>query len=277
MRSLFLLPGALLPLALATPDFSDWRKPGTNDYRAPCPALNSLANHGILPRDGRNLSVPMLVSAMSEVFNLSTEVGTLVSIRAIDTSSTPGTGTFSLKDLQKHNMIEHDASLSRADDALSGDSHSFNQQVFDSWFRFFDGMDALTLPALAMARYSRVVTERYRNPAFVYGAIQQFSGYAESILILNGMVDEKGVCRKDYTRILFEEERLPYNEGWRPPKKSLNAFVFSLNMLQMALATPEKTYDAAAAELANLHLGTGSHAGAFDSAFHHQVPIHQGF
>lgn len=35
-------------------DYDDWRAPGPGDLRSPCPALNALANHGLLPRDGRN-------------------------------------------------------------------------------------------------------------------------------------------------------------------------------------------------------------------------------
>jgi hypothetical protein len=29
--------------------------------RSPCPGLNSLANHGFLPRSGKNISIPVLV------------------------------------------------------------------------------------------------------------------------------------------------------------------------------------------------------------------------
>jgi hypothetical protein len=31
--------------------------------RSPCPGLNSMANHGFLPRNGRNISIPVLVKA----------------------------------------------------------------------------------------------------------------------------------------------------------------------------------------------------------------------
>ncbi|KAF7362906.1 Cloroperoxidase [Mycena venus] len=35
----------------------------STDLRAPCPGLNTLANHGYLPRDGRNITVPMIVQS----------------------------------------------------------------------------------------------------------------------------------------------------------------------------------------------------------------------
>jgi hypothetical protein len=44
----------LAGLAAAQFNYDDWRAPVPGDLRSPCPALNALANHGFLPRDGRN-------------------------------------------------------------------------------------------------------------------------------------------------------------------------------------------------------------------------------
>lgn len=68
------LPTPLLTLALLLPsvsptptiDFSKWHAALPGDLRSPCPALNALANHYIIPHDGRNLTVPMLVDAFSK-------------------------------------------------------------------------------------------------------------------------------------------------------------------------------------------------------------------
>lgn len=45
---------ALAAVATAQFNYDDWRAPVAGELRSPCPALNALANHGILPRDGRN-------------------------------------------------------------------------------------------------------------------------------------------------------------------------------------------------------------------------------
>jgi hypothetical protein len=37
--------------------------------RSPCPALNSLANHGFLPRNGKDISVPHLIKACDGVLS----------------------------------------------------------------------------------------------------------------------------------------------------------------------------------------------------------------
>jgi hypothetical protein len=44
----------LAGLAAAQFNYNDWHAPVRGDLRSPCPGLNSLANHGFLPRDGRN-------------------------------------------------------------------------------------------------------------------------------------------------------------------------------------------------------------------------------
>ncbi|KAG6334337.1 hypothetical protein ID866_4749 [Astraeus odoratus] len=91
------------------------------DVRSPCPALNALANHGYLPRDGKNLTVPDLVRALKEGYKLSTPLALLLSFGAVLIL-----GQFrkiSLADLARHGLIEHDASLFH-DNAALGDEYA---------------------------------------------------------------------------------------------------------------------------------------------------------
>jgi hypothetical protein len=56
-------------LSLALPFFDDvgvFMPPSDSDIRGPCPGLNSLANHGFLPRDGKNIHVTDIVAAMDQ-------------------------------------------------------------------------------------------------------------------------------------------------------------------------------------------------------------------
>jgi hypothetical protein len=57
-------------LSLALPFFEDdvgvFMPPLDSDIRGPCPGLNSLANHGFLPRDGKNIHVTDIVAAMDK-------------------------------------------------------------------------------------------------------------------------------------------------------------------------------------------------------------------
>ncbi|KIK68713.1 hypothetical protein GYMLUDRAFT_36202 [Collybiopsis luxurians FD-317 M1] len=45
-------------------DSHRWVAPGEDDLRSPCPGMNILANHGFLPRDGRNVTIPMTLKAI---------------------------------------------------------------------------------------------------------------------------------------------------------------------------------------------------------------------
>jgi hypothetical protein len=48
--------------AAAFADESEYKyePPGPNDSRSPCPALNALANHGYISRDGKNIPPDIL-------------------------------------------------------------------------------------------------------------------------------------------------------------------------------------------------------------------------
>ncbi|KAG2064601.1 Cloroperoxidase [Suillus decipiens] len=84
------------------------------DVRSPCPALNALANHGYLPRDGKNIGPLDLVRALKNGYNLSTVLACILSF-----GSMLLLGQYrclSLSDLARHNMIEHNASLVHKDD-----------------------------------------------------------------------------------------------------------------------------------------------------------------
>lgn len=61
-----ILLAAALPvfLAHAQGSFTTWSPPGPGDVRSPCPAMNSLANHGFLPHDGKGITVPDVITAL---------------------------------------------------------------------------------------------------------------------------------------------------------------------------------------------------------------------
>ncbi|KAK6346921.1 hypothetical protein TWF696_007021 [Orbilia brochopaga] len=48
----------------------DWKHPEITDLRSPCPVVNSLANHGYLPRDGRNVTTDDFLKCFQEILGL---------------------------------------------------------------------------------------------------------------------------------------------------------------------------------------------------------------
>ncbi|KAI9513345.1 Cloroperoxidase [Russula earlei] len=90
----------------------DYIPPSVGDSRSPCPALNALANHSYLPHNGKDISVFQLIRVLREHYHISLPLAVFLSLG----------GTFfcgryfkiDLQDLARHNLIEHDASLTRA-------------------------------------------------------------------------------------------------------------------------------------------------------------------
>jgi len=92
----------------------NWSPPQPGDSRSPCPALNTLANHGYIARDGKNLSIFGLIAGLKAGYNLSTGLATFLVLG----------GFFLLRrwsfyidlyDIGLHGRIEHDASLVHVD------------------------------------------------------------------------------------------------------------------------------------------------------------------
>ncbi|KAH7136182.1 Peroxidase, family 2-domain-containing protein [Dendryphion nanum] len=234
---------ALAGLTNAAIDFTNWAPPGPGDIRGPCPAMNSMANHHIIPHNGKNLTVALLAEALAGTFNLSPEMGTIVSTIGLATAPDPSVGHFQLNHLNKHNAFEHDASLSRVDFYYSGEEGiaKFDNATFKRWFSHFDGLKYIDLEIAAKARYAMVQYSRKNTPGFTYEEQHRITSYAETIKFMKTMVDGTGKTRRDFVKILFEQERLPFREGWRPPTEQVTGFLMADFVLREALATPEKT------------------------------------
>ncbi|KAH8756405.1 hypothetical protein F5882DRAFT_444622 [Hyaloscypha sp. PMI_1271] len=118
---------------------------------------------------------------------------------------------FDLNHVNKHGLIEHDVSLSR-NDFLLGDNHTFNKEIFAKVMESYDGQETTSF----------------------YGIKEFVLSYGESALFLGLLGDPKeGKIPVEYLRVLFEEERVPFKEGWRRSEKpitqgDMNHMIFKL-------------------------------------------------
>jgi hypothetical protein len=201
-----LLLCALITLVIADVDFTVWHPRNTNHVRSPCPALNSLANHDILPRDGRNYTIPMLVKALGEGLNVSSEIATTLARFGMSVSSDPASGAFNLDDLNKHNALEHDASLSRKDFDLGGASQAFDSDVFQETLGYFNGATNVSIKDVAAARWGRIQKSKADNSNFLYGERQIFPTYLESSSYYQLFEDPKtNLASVEWITIFFSE------------------------------------------------------------------------
>lgn len=168
--TLSLLLTALLQTAAAV-DFTNWSPPSGGDVRSPCPGLNSLANHGILPHSGKGITIPILTKALKDGLNTGADFSIAIGgAGLLSVPNDPLAQSFDLSDLSRHNFpIEHDASLSRADYYLdNGDNYSFNETIFDEVLSFYQGMAHTAISVATKAKYARVSEERARDSHFTY-------------------------------------------------------------------------------------------------------------
>ncbi|KAL2069186.1 hypothetical protein VTL71DRAFT_15524 [Oculimacula yallundae] len=191
----------------------DWIPGGSNDLRGPCPMMNTLANHGFIPRDGKNLTRDNIVHGLSTGLNFDPVVANIMWEQAIFINPEPNASFFTLDQLNVHNVLEHDASLSRSD-ALFGNNHVFNQSVFDTTKTFWTS-ETLNANQLAMSKVFRQVVSKSTNPEYRFTAsVEPFSlgEVAAPILVFGDIAS--GTCNRAMVVSFFENERLPVDLGF---------------------------------------------------------------
>ncbi|KAK1233476.1 hypothetical protein PQX77_003372 [Marasmius sp. AFHP31] len=204
-------------------DFNDypWQAPGPNDLRSPCPGLNTLANHGLLPRDGRNITVANIVDAGLKGYNIRSDI--LIRASKVGFMSSWEPDVMSLKDIQLHGNIEHDASISREDFAL-GDHIHFNETLFSVMLESNPGSDVYNATSAGFVQHARLADSLARNPNVTNTNLQFFARSTESAFYLGLLGDIiKGEAPKEFVHVFFREERLPIAEGWKRTETPITA------------------------------------------------------
>ncbi|KAJ7607515.1 hypothetical protein FB45DRAFT_1131309, partial [Roridomyces roridus] len=117
-----------------------------------------------------------------------------------------------------HNLVEHDASISRQDWAL-GDNLHFNETLFSVMANINPGSALYTPETAAQVQKMRLDDLIARNPN-VTNTDKEFQLRSrESALYLSifgntsTTVAHGDACR--FVNIFFREERLPIEEGWK--------------------------------------------------------------
>ncbi|KAI0638047.1 Cloroperoxidase [Trametes polyzona] len=208
-----------------------WCPATAGDSRSPCPALNALANHGYIPRDGRNLTASQLCEAIKKVYGLSPVFAAILAYGGVARCGSGG--KLNLHDLAAHNVVEHDGSLVHAD-AGAGEKYAptnvdpaLLRQLLDT-----SDTDYLSLKDLTQAQVSRQAAspplhalqslvskgelDLIMEVFGVRGASEGGAGPspAQSLVPDEALGDEL-VVPKAFLEQWLGEERLP--DGWRGP------------------------------------------------------------
>ncbi|KAG6914490.1 hypothetical protein DXG01_016951 [Tephrocybe rancida] len=187
--------------------------PKEGDSRGSCPALNAMANHGLLPRDGKNISFKELNHSINTTFNFAPTFCFFVPNYAANMLKKKySSDTFDLADLDLHNGIEHDASLFRRDAHFEPNQSTIHVPFVKELLESATGKDAdgnlvLTQADLSLISSKRRAEARAENPEFTLDKFHKTFGSANSSTLLTIF----GGRIKDLETVLLEE-RLP--EGW---------------------------------------------------------------
>ncbi|KAK3995001.1 putative aromatic peroxygenase [Cladorrhinum sp. PSN332] len=202
------------------PTDHSFKKPSPTDRRSPCPMVNALANHGYLPRDGKDISLAALIKGAKDGINLAPDATILVGLKALQASSTGNWLSFHLDDLNKHGVIEHDGSLSRQDARL-GNNHAFSPEIWATVAAHFTE-DKIPIETAALARKDRLESARESNPEIELTPDAVRFSFVETALyqIVFGE-GTSGNARTEWVKTLFQEERLPFEEGFKRSDKLL--------------------------------------------------------
>ncbi|KAF5365908.1 hypothetical protein D9758_006642 [Tetrapyrgos nigripes] len=216
-------------------DAHQWIAPGPNDFRGPCPGLNTLANHGFLPRDGKNLTVSVVADAALKGYRMQQEVVTLAAKLSFLTTNDPV--YYTLDDIKLYGVIEHDASLSRHDFAL-GDNVHFNETIFSTLANSNPGVDYYNITSAGQVMHQRLADSELNNPSIINTEKELHFRSVESAFYLSIMGDPlTGIAPKNFVQIFFREERLPLAEGWKRPSTPINLTTMDLLTSQIAEAS----------------------------------------
>ncbi|KAJ7687172.1 Cloroperoxidase [Mycena rosella] len=219
--SLILAAVAISNASDSTKNNHEWIAPKATDLRSPCPGLNTLANHGYLPRNGRNISVPMMLDAALQGFNVGPD--SIIQAAKFGLLSGDDPTTLNLDALKLHSLIEHDASLSRGDFAL-GDNLHFNATIFTTLANANPGVDYYNATSAGQVQHDRLAISLATNPNIINTPKEFLTRVRESGLYLSVMGNPlTGVAPKKFVQIFFKEERMPIAEGWKRSTTTITA------------------------------------------------------
>eukprot|EP01104_Vermistella_antarctica_P012436 TRINITY_DN3598_c0_g1_i2.p1 TRINITY_DN3598_c0_g1~~TRINITY_DN3598_c0_g1_i2.p1 ORF type:complete len:438 (+),score=80.69 TRINITY_DN3598_c0_g1_i2:163-1476(+) len=213
---------SLSTLCVAGADYpvGEWHPPIPTDYRGPCPGLNTLANHGYLPRNGEDITLKMIEDAAMEGFGIHKDVTDVGAANAqIQAQVFAGGSMANLAVLDDtHGELEHDVSLTRSDRYL-GDYVKLNATLLNQWLP--DLTAVLSTKDIAAWRSERIADSQVRNPEMSWRLFpEQFVSASESAFIAtifgkwelfkSGPQDIAADVLYDF----FTNERLPWHLGW---------------------------------------------------------------
>ncbi|KAF7358653.1 hypothetical protein MSAN_01204100 [Mycena sanguinolenta] len=163
----------------------------------------------------------MMLQAALDGFNVGSD--SIIQAAKFGLLSGDAPTTLDLDALRLHNLIEHDASISRQDFAL-GDNLHFNETIFSTLANANPGVDYYNATSAAQVQRDRLSISLATNPNITNTPKEFLLRTRESALYLSIMGNPvTGVAPKEFVQIFFREERMPIEEGWKRSNITITA------------------------------------------------------
>ncbi|KAK3342209.1 Chloroperoxidase [Lasiosphaeria hispida] len=196
--------------------------------RGPCPFLNTFANHGFLPRSGKYITQKDLANGLFNAVHFDANISHFLFDFAVTTNPQPNSTWFSLDHLSRHNVLEHDASLSRID-AFLGHADVFNQQAFDETRSHWG--NTVNVESGTTAILARMKTCKATDPNYSLSDLGEAFILGETAAFISILGDAKSITvDKKLVEYLFQNERLPTKLGWKRPETPFTTDILLENL-----------------------------------------------
>ncbi|KAE8313873.1 hypothetical protein BDV41DRAFT_587828 [Aspergillus transmontanensis] len=204
--------------------------------------MNTLANHGFLPHNGRNITRNTIIEGLSAALNFNASLASLMFDMAIVVNPEPNATFFTLRT-----------------DAYFGNNHVFNETIFEETKKYWTE-PTLDANMLANSKLARQISSKAYNPTYTFtSSMEQFSlGEVAAPIIAFGDI-KNGKVNRTLVEYFFENERLPTELGWSR-REEVVGLVDITGVTQMIsnatnLITPSK--ESRASRRRDLHSGLG--------------------
>ncbi|KAI6015113.1 Chloroperoxidase [Pisolithus orientalis] len=188
----------------------EYRPPKEGDSRCCCPGLNTMANHGIIARSGRGIKFTDVNEKINLTYNFGPSFCSYTThYAAFMLKRSHSKDTFDLEEIDLHNGIEHDASLTRLDTEFQPKQAEKHVPYIEELLSFATGDNGSYLKIKDMSRIlsKRRAESKANNPNYSQAFSHKLFGSANSASMLRIFGG-----RTDDLRTILLEERLP--EGW---------------------------------------------------------------
>jgi hypothetical protein len=216
----------------------EWQAPGPTDKRSPCPVLNTLANHGFLNRNGVGITHDDLVNAFISVLGIDATLADKQAVNGLTKlgyTDSNGVQRLDLDALSKHNVIEHDASLTREDLGDNGDNWTVQPYLVAQLKSLSpDGTSPLGWNEIAKARNLRVKQEKASDPSYSLSLDLTAVALGQGVFVLR-ILGTGDAIPLEYIDSWFGLEKIP--DGFTPHSPAYGVIQFGLDVAKLGALT----------------------------------------